>query len=196
MRRLGSLLIGLAVLLVAWVAITALWQEPVTAVKHHQAVGKLKDELHTADAEVLRAPPAKHKVIPARPAGTALGRITGPGIDAIFVSGAGHDDLIKGPGLWHSRPGLGKTSVISGHRTTYGAPFRHIDQPKRGDVIRLTTPWGFFFYRVSHIRIVRPNDVWVARNVGHERLVLTACHPVYSAARRYVVFAERTSTSH
>ena len=27
------------------------------------------------------------------------------------------------------------------------------------------------------------------RPVGYERLVLTACHPLYSAAQRYIVFA-------
>lgn len=29
----------------------------------------------------------------------------------------------------------------------------------------------------------------MVRDVGHDRLVLTACHPLYSAAERLVVFA-------
>ena len=35
----------------------------------------------------------------------------------------------------------------------------------------------------------------VVRNVGYERVVLTACHPLYSAAERFVVFARLTHTS-
>jgi sortase A len=51
-------------------------------------------------------------------------------------------------------------------------------------------PYGTFTYRVSRHEIVDPSDVGIVDDVGHERLVLTACHPVYSAAQRYAVFAE------
>ena len=43
--------------------------------------------------------------------------------------------------------------------------------------------------RVEGTRIVAPTARWVIRRVGYERLVLTACHPLYSAAQRIVVFA-------
>jgi sortase A len=33
----------------------------------------------------------------------------------------------------------------------------------------------------------------VIRRVRHDRLVLTACHPLYSAAKRIVVFARLVS---
>jgi sortase A len=39
------------------------------------------------------------------------------------------------------------------------------------------------------MRIVRPNEVWVKRRVSHERLILSACHPLYGAHERIVVFA-------
>jgi sortase A len=81
--------------------------------------------------------------------------------------------------------------VISGHRTTYGAPFRHLDGLRDGDRLRLVSPYGTFDYRVAQTRIVDPSDLSVTRDVGHEQLVLTACHPVYSAAQRIVVFADR-----
>ncbi len=50
-------------------------------------------------------------------------------------------------------------------------------------------PYGRFVYRVQQTRIVRPSEVSVVRRVAYDRLVLTACHPLYSAAKRIVVFA-------
>ena len=44
-------------------------------------------------------------------------------------------------------------------------------------------------YGVERTRIVDDTDVSVLRRVGYDRLVLTACHPLYSAAQRIVVFA-------
>ena len=38
-----------------------------------------------------------------------------------------------------------------------------------------------------------PTALWVTRNVGYERLVLSACNPLYSAAQRIIVFARLQS---
>ena len=78
---------------------------------------------------------------------------------------------------------------MAGHRTTYGAPFRRLDQLGRGDRMEMVMPYGRFRYRVERTRIVPATATWVTRKVGHDRLVLTACHPLYSAAQRVVVFA-------
>ena len=40
-----------------------------------------------------------------------------------------------------------------------------------------------------------PTDVEIVDDVGYERLVLTACHPLYSAAQRWVVFARLVDAS-
>ena len=58
-------------------------------------------------------------------------------------------------------------------------------------------PYGRFAYRVERTRIVAPTATWVTRRVAYDRLVLTACHPLYSAAERIVVFArlERSAPS-
>ena len=42
---------------------------------------------------------------------------------------------------------------------------------------------------MQRTRIVKPNALWITRNTGYDRLVLSACHPVFSAAKRIVVFA-------
>jgi sortase A len=60
---------------------------------------------------------------------------------------------------------------------------------KAGDPITLEMPYGTFVYRVQKTEIVDDSEVGVVRKVGYERLVLSACHPLYSAAERYIVFA-------
>jgi sortase A len=46
---------------------------------------------------------------------------------------------------------------------------------------------------VQKTEIVDDEDRAVVRPVGYERLVLSACHPLYSAEERYIVFARMTS---
>ncbi len=50
-------------------------------------------------------------------------------------------------------------------------------------------PYGDFTYAVEKTSIVAPTDFSVIRPVGYQRLVLSACHPVFSAAQRIIVFA-------
>ena len=126
--------------------------------------------------------------------GQAIGRIKAPdmdGLDAVVVQGTDSASLQKGPGHYPETafPGQGGTIGIAGHRTTYLAPFRHIDSMKAGDPITLEMPYGTFVYRVQKTEIVDDSEVGVVRKVGYERLVLSACHPLYSAAERYIVFA-------
>jgi sortase A len=85
--------------------------------------------------------------------------------------------------------------AIAGHRTTYLAPFRNIDDFKPRDRITLEMPYGRFDYEVERTRIVKPNALWVTKRVAYDRLVLSACHPLYSASERIVVFARLVSTA-
>ena len=127
------------------------------------------------------------------PGGGALGRIRIPsiGVDKVVVDGTAAPDLRKGPGFYEQvgLPGQPGTTAIAGHRTTYGAPFRTIDKLAPGDRLTMEMPYGTFTYSVERTRIVLPSATEVVRRVGHDRLVLTACHPLYSAAKRIVVFA-------
>src|ERR1700753_3319580 len=126
--------------------------------------------------------------------GDALGRIEAPGMDGlnmVFVQGTDESSLELGPGHYPetAMPGQGKTVAIAGHRTTYLAPFRHIDSLNKGDRITLKMPYGTFVYSVEKTEIVDPSDVGIIHDTGFERLVLSACNPLYSAAQRYIVFA-------
>jgi sortase A len=131
--------------------------------------------------------------------GDALGRIEAPGMDGlnmVFVQGTDASSLELGPGHYPetAMPGQGKTIAIAGHRTTYLAPFRHIDSMKPGDKITLKMPYGTFIYSVQKSEIVDPSDVGIIHDTGYERLVLSACHPLYSASQRYIVYARLVHT--
>jgi len=180
----SSVLIVSGVLMVSDAATTVLWQEPLSAFLAGRQQTKLED--------AFAHPP--RRVLVKRPlASDAIGRIELPslGRDYIVIEGTATADLRKGPGHYTDTPLPGEpgTVAIAGHRTTFGAPFRHNDKLRKGDTIRLEMPYGGFTYRVERNRIVDPDDLSVKRPVRYDRLVLTACHPLYSAARRIVTFA-------
>jgi sortase A len=143
--------------------------------------------------------------------GNGIGRIRIDriGLDIVVVEGTDTASLQKGPGHYtrsddpvasrkgdgSAFPGQGKTVGIAGHRTTYLAPFRRINEIEDGDEIVLEMPYATFTYEVEKHEIVEPTEVEIVRNVGYDRLVLTACHPLYSAAQRWAVFAKLTEIS-
>jgi sortase A len=211
LRAFSTVLIVAGLILLADAGLTLVWQEPVSAFYARLQQDRLDDELK----ELEQAPLAPHeeralKKIPdpsrrlafrARAlerrldAGDPMGRIVMPslGVSEVFVEGTGAGDLRTGPGHYPQTPLPGErgTVAIAGHRTTYGAPFRSIDQLDRGDRIELAMPYGRFTYRVERTRIVEPTETSVIDRVDHDRLVLSACHPLYSAAQRIVVFARQ-----
>lgn len=126
--------------------------------------------------------------------GEALGRIQIPEaeVDHVVVSGVTPQTLRLGPGHmpWTPLPGQPGNAVVSGHRTTYGAPFFHLDQVEAGDEVLLETLIGTHIYRVREILVVQPTDVWVTEPRPGAWLTLTTCTPRYSAAQRLVIIAE------
>ena len=176
------------ILLIADAGITLAWQEPVSAFFAERQQQQLEKQLTDPPPEVAR------RIREKRPLpGDAIGEIVLPSLGKRYfvVEGTDTDNLRKGPGHYPDTPLPGErgTVAIAGHRTTYGAPFRHIDQLKRGQRIILSMPYGRFVYRVQRQQIVDDSALWITRNVGYDRLVLSACHPLYSAAQRIVVFA-------
>jgi LPXTG-site transpeptidase (sortase) family protein len=126
-----------------------------------------------------------------------IGRIIIPSIDVdvMMVEGTGKSDLKEGPGHWEEMPfpGQGGNFVVSGHRTTYGAPFFRLDKVKVGDEIQLNLPYAIVKYTVTSVFIVFPDEVETVRSVGKEQISLAACHPIYSAKQRIVVQGDLTS---
>jgi len=129
--------------------------------------------------------------------GEPIGRIIIPGIgvDVIMLEGTDTGDLREGPGHWPETPfpGQGGNFVVSGHRTTYGAPFRKLDDLVEGDIIELALPYGIARYAVSRVIIVYPDEVEEVAQLGREQVSLAACHPFYSARQRIVAQGELVS---
>lgn len=138
------------------------------------------------------------------PIGQAFAQIRIPRIDldVTMVEGVRRRDLKKGPGHLSGSPLPGQpgNSVISGHRTTYGAPFGSLIDVAPGDRIEVETAIGLHVYEVREAPdrcrdedgdcIVRPTDLWVTEPREGAWLTLTTCHPKFSARRRLIVFAE------
>jgi sortase A len=213
LRAFSTVLIIAGVLMLADAGLTVAWQEPVSGIYARIVQGQLGGDLHRLE---LQRPSAVELAALARiqdqgrrmaflarrlrataKPGDAVGRIRIPRIGANFVVVNGTDtgSLRKGPGIYNQVPfpGAPGTTAIAGHRTTYLAPFRNIDQLRPGNTITVEMPYGRFTYVVSQTKIVPPTEVSVIRRVAFDRLVLSACHPLYSAAKRIVVFARLRS---
>jgi sortase A len=201
----GAVLATAGLAAVADAGLTVVWQEPVGALRASAAqddLGERYEELTTrfARARVLSARStmlerarAARRLDETTEPGEPLGRLSIPRLDLerVWVDGTDADALEKAPGHYDGTvlPGRRGTVGIAGHRSTHGAPFRHVDKLDPGDRIELTMPYGRFEYAVERTRIVSPEQAEVLRAARSDRLVLTACHPVWSAKQRIVVIA-------
>jgi sortase A len=208
LRALSTVLIVSGALLVADAGLTLVWQEPISAVyaklQQRQLAGQLNDLENLTDLQLralqrLRTENRRIAFLArllrrrSEP-GDAIGRIKikRMGIDFVVVEGTNANDLRKGPGHYADTPfpGIRGTVAIAGHRTTYLAPFRKLNEMARGDLITLEMPYARFTYRTELRRIVDPSAyAYVTARKRYDRLALTACHPLYSARQRIVVFA-------
>ena len=209
LRAVSTVLIAAGVLLILDAGATVAWQEPVSAVYakitqdrlaselDHISVSDLsavqRNALQTLRTEQRRMAFLARALRRDAQEGDAIGRIRIKriGVDFVVVEGTDPATLRKGPGHYTQTPlpGLGGTVAIAGHRTTYAAPFRRLDGLRRDDRITVQMPYGTFTYAVQRTKIVSPKALWVIQRQAYDRLVLTACHPLYSAAQRIVVFA-------
>lgn len=213
LRDLSLVLVISGALLLADAAATLLWQEPLSAVIALIKQGGLDQRLLSyqhapltrVDLEALaNMKQARQRVgflarQEARQVrrGQAIGTIAFPKFSSqyIVVQGTDEASLQKGPGHYPQTafPGVQRTVAIAGHRTTYLAPFRRLNDLTKGDKITLTTRYARFTYAVQRVQVVTPSSWWIIKDRGYERLVLSACNPLYSAAQRIVVFARLQS---
>lgn len=158
--------------------------------------------------QVWAAPPPPKAKLAAYRDGEGIARIFLPTLGKkemhVVVEGVSREDLKKGPGHYPGTdlPGGLGNMVISGHRTTYGAPFNRLDEVHLGDPIVIETRTEFFTYRVIRSFVVLPSAVGETSHVPNHPgvvptqrlLTLTTCNPKYSARTRLVVRAELQST--
>jgi sortase A len=213
MRRLlrlaGLVMIVGGVLGLAWSVTVWQWQDPFTGLYtrwEQRHLAKQYDQLVTtwrtpastaapgnsaeARREVARAAAAYRRETHT---GEAIGRIVigRIGLDMVLVDGTDHGSLKRGPGrdLRTYMPGENRLVYIAGHRTTYLAPFSHIEDIRNGDYIKVEVPYGTFTYRAMRHEIVPATDMAMLRSPRHELLRLQACHPRFFATHRYIVDA-------
>lgn len=206
-------MLGAGVLTLAWALLVWQWQDPFTALYTHWQQHQLAQSL---DRELAAFRPlgagaggaaAERRAVArdaqrfrreARP-GEAIGRIgiSRIGLHMVLVDGTDHDSLKKGPGrdARSAMPGQNRLVYIAGHRTTYLAPFSHIDAIRPGDAITLQMPYATFTYRAFTHRVVSASDLSVLKSPLHEQLELQACHPRFFATHRYIVYARLVSVA-
>jgi sortase A len=206
MRRLSTLIIVAGVAILAWTATVYLWKDPFTTAYTAWEQRRLESSLERT-FESWRpptAPQGKHRPVDVRrqarafrassDEGDAIARLEIPrlDLDIVVVNGTDAGTLRRGPGrhLESFMPGEGQLVYIAGHRTTYGAPFSHIDDLRRGDRVRIELPYATVEYRVTENRIVDQSALSVLESRGREELVLQACHPRFFASERYLVYAQ------
>ena len=205
-RIFGTVLAVSGALILIWTLVVWQWQDPFTALytkwKQHQLAGQYQKRVRSFAASISHTSLAAERKSIAREAkryrfdstrGQAIGRLRVPrmGVNMILVNGTDHDTLKKGPGrdLRTFMPGENRLIYIAGHRTTYLAPFSHIDSLRSGDRVTIEVPYGTFIYTVTRHRIVAATDLSVLRSPRHELVELQACHPRFFATHRYIAYA-------
>lgn len=195
-RTLGELFITFGVVVLLFVTYT-LWGTGRYTQAQQTSLAERLDEKWSAPA----APEVTKEKIRLGD-GMALIRIPkfGKKYRFVIVEGTSPEDLRRGPGHYPKTAMPGKTGnfVVSGHRTTYSAPFNKVDLLKDGDEILIDTRTTQYVYKVTRSQVVAPTRVEVTapvpfhpgRKPKKKLITLTTCHPKYSAAQRLIVFGE------
>lgn len=213
----GSVLLGIGAVALVWAFVIWQWGDPATGLYTRWQQHQLRQDLEVVErqfapvrAAATNAPTpatlavrraearrAAQRLSATANEGDPLGRlrVSRLGLNMVVVDGTDHESLTRGPGVDRRTglPGEGRLVYIAGHRTTYGAPFAHIDRLRRGDEVRLDMPYGTYVYRVTDSVIVPATDLARLRSRGREEIALQACHPRFSARERYIVYARPVS---
>ena len=206
-RFFGKLLISLGVGVLMFVAWT-LWGTGLLTARYQATLEQAwagEPPIETVDkGDQIKVP---ESFLPAPGEGVFRLRIPQAGVNEMVVEGVDKESLYKGPGHYPSCrdgferplctefeeiwPGENGRVIVSGHRTTYGAPFFDLDKLEPGDKIFTDTQWGDFTYEVTRLDIVEPDSLAIViQNDDQAEIVLTTCNPKYSAAQRLIVYAK------
>jgi sortase A len=117
------------------------------------------------------------------------------GLSGVVVEGDGEGVLDRAIGHLPDTPlpWQNGNSALAAHRD---ALFRPLKDIREGDLIRLSTPYGDFDYRVRETLVVAPEDLWVLDPTPTTMITLISCYPFHyvgPAPKRFIVRAERVS---
>ncbi len=191
-----------------------LWGTGVYTKQAQKDAARVLESRPIVDEEAL----ASGKIPPARPArspklGEPLFSIKIPkiGLENAVVQGVDQESLRKGVGHFPScddaggssecleetrYPGESGNVALSGHRTTYGAPFFRLNEVAKGDVVDIVSGRARYRYRVREQKIVDPIAGFaVVEQHGRDELTLTTCNPRFSAAQRLIIHADYEGAS-
>ncbi|MCW2672697.1 MAG: sortase family protein [Frankiales bacterium] len=199
-RGIGQLLITMGVVVLLFCGYE-LWITGLYTRQQQHELGKGLDRTWS------QAPPANPRKPLPYVVGKGIARIwfptLGKGAHYVVVEGVATDDLKKGPGHYPTSARIGAIGnvVISGHRTTYLAPFNRVDELHAGDPIVLETQSFWYTYTVTSETVVQPTAIEVTypvpgqlgRRPTQRLLTLTTCNPKYSARTRLIVHATMTA---
>jgi sortase A len=203
LRGFGQTLItgGIVVLLFC---VYELWITGIYTKEQQHALGRTLDQTwqQTPQPKPVPGHPTPPRPLPYE-VGKGIARIwfptLGKNVHYVVVEGVSHDDLKKGPGHYPKSARIGTIGnvVISGHRTTYLAPFNRLDELKDGAAIVLETQTTWFTYTVTSESVVQPTAIEVTYPVPYHLgqqptqrlLTLTTSNPKYSAKTRLIVHA-------
>jgi sortase A len=209
LRTFGKFLIAVGVGVLLFVAWT-LWGTGLYTAREQDRLDEAFEKLPPLEVQSTQAAVQVPESFQPGP-GKEVFRMRIPKIDfrKIVVEGVDTDSLRKGPGhypqcrggferplctefdeIW---PGEVGRVVVSGHRTTYGAPFWDLNKLRQGDEIITETQWGTFRYEVTETETVSPSSLGIVIPSKKPEIVLTTCNPRFSAAERLIVFAELES---
>lgn len=116
--------------------------------------------------------------------------------------GVTRPDVLDPLGIGHypdaAMPGFAGNFALAAHRTTYGKPFNQVDILQEGDKLIVQTEDIWAVYSVTSWEIVQPEEYDVVAptprqpeaGVTGRFMTLTTCHPLYSAAERWIVYSE------
>jgi sortase A len=125
------------------------------------------------------------------PAGTPIGLLEIPrlGLRQVLLQGSSSAETARGPGLKSDTafPGEAGLSLVVGRRSTFGAPFRHLDRLAVGDEITVTTGLGRARFRVDLVR--HTDDPKQTITQAASRLTLVTSDPAFTPTRQIVVSA-------
>lgn len=202
LRGLGQTLMTVGVV----VLLFCVYELKVTGLVTARAQDRLGDELRASWADPAPRPTGQDPVPVSSDFGEGIAVLHVPALADydpwVVVEGTSVADLKDGPGHipGTALPGEVGNVVLSGHRTTYGAPFERFGDLQPGGRVVLETREQWLTYTITGSQIVAPTAIEVTYPVPGQQgavpterlLTLTTCHPKYSARQRLIVSATLT----